>query len=117
MDRFLDAVGLGLGEFSLDLERSEVTAGEPIRGVFRFRLKQLVKANRVVVGLKAWRTETTRSRRSDGEPEKDTDVQVLHDFEKQLDGARNYDEATYHFELRTPTEVFQSGLMEGVGKL
>lgn len=105
MDGFLNKIGLGLGEFDLKLERHDLKAGEKVRGVFRFKLKRIVNARAVLVGVRAYR----------GKP--DPEIEPEYDFQLPLDGADKYHEASYKFELLIPHDVLGPGGVIGqVGK-
>lgn len=101
MDRILNAVGLKLGDFDLDLERHDWHPGERIRGVFQFKLKKIVKARSVRVGVRAYRSKL------------DAEHPPEFEFEKTIAKAGKYFEESFPFELLIPKDAGDPGGVVG----
>jgi hypothetical protein len=105
MDGFLNKIGLTLGEFELHLDRHDWHAGEKVVGEFRFRLKKIVRAKAVLVGIRGYHGKLT--------PENEPHYQ----FEMPLAGEGKYHEGSYRFELLIPEDaVGPGGVLGQIGR-
>lgn len=108
MDKFLGVFGIGLGEFHLVMDRTDYSAGESAKGIIRFTLKKPQKGKRLAVGVRATQKVTTRVQKPDGKTSTKKKTEKLHDFSYDLDGAKEYTQGEYPFELYLPPEIFDN---------
>lgn len=105
MGGFLNKIGLSMGEFQLKLDRHDFEAGETLVGEFHFRLKKIVRAKAVLVGIRAYHGQLS----AENKPH--------YEFEMPIDGPDKYLQAAYRFELLIPSDaVGPGGVLGQIGR-
>ena len=93
----------GIGGIELKLEKYEFAPGEAIKGHVSLKLKKPIKARKVKIALLG--LQETHQLRSGPGPRRESNY--IFNFEKPLDGEKEYLQGEYDFELKIPANVLE----------
>ncbi|MBI2530210.1 MAG: hypothetical protein HYW05_03665 [Candidatus Diapherotrites archaeon] len=106
----------GIGGIELRLEKYEFAPGEAIKGHVSLKLKKPIKARKLGIALLG--LQETHQLRSGPSPRRESNY--IFNFEKPLDGEKEYLQGEYDFELKIPANVLEgsygSGALAAVAK-
>src|SRR3989344_8742198 len=99
----------GIGGIELKLEKYEFVPGEVIKGHVSLKLKKPIKARKLGIALFGMR-ETRQLCAGSG---RSYSQDYVFNFEKPLDGEKEYLQGEYDFELKIPANVLEGSYGSG----
>ena len=96
---------LSRGDLEIVLDKYQYTFGDTIKGKITLKLKKPTQANKISIELCGTKTTTVYNYGPNVQlsERENTNIQTIYDFTLPLDGAKEYTEAEYPFEIKTPT--------------
>jgi hypothetical protein len=96
--------GIGRGEVRIELDRTKVAPGEPLRGRIVLSLPEAVEGKRLVVSLLAYQ-RTIDFQRRDGHRATTANRSSIFRFDQELGAAQTFTSKTVAFELTVPPDA------------
>jgi hypothetical protein len=99
-------LGIGIGCIRIHADAMQYRLGDIVDGALLLQLTDPIPASRLVVQIRAFRTEKKIVLDSNGRPHTRTSNKTLHQLERQLDGKRTYlSGQQFHFSLQIPSQI------------
>ncbi len=103
----------GIGGIEVKLEKYEFAPGETIKGHVSLKLKKPIKARKVRIALLG--LQENYQLRSGSGPRQSSNY--IFNFEKPLDGKKEYLQGEYDFELKIPANILEGPQFGKLGML